>query len=536
MMNTNNTALPPSTRWAQTYKEFDSLLQRLDLSMKGVIPGCLGYSSEALRRRLVQKLADALLSPYLRESALLYKNGRLTFPGSEGPARVGAFWILTQGEIPRPAWLFIFRSLFRFALQWLLVLTAALRRKQEGPLAGPVTIFFGMPEAAIAGPKMEGFVAFCKKGPVTPLQQVERLLIQGIPPAGPRPAGHPFFSKRPLFALNHIRRRGWKHTARFLMDHLLALSAFLRLVARTPAACLLGKDFAYHSLVLSLNRDQLIGNIVITNSDYANQGLWMIDLPGRCFQTHMTWYSMNSQPFSFRDYPVSVVFPLYRYMAIDHHWVWTQNQGNWLRELHPSTQTHVVGPILWVLPEARLLKQEEPEASFRIGVFDVTPAKPEWEKNFGLVYNYYRTDTMMAFVDSIAAAVQELESRMGMPISIEIKHKRNPTPIHDRTYIDHIAELQSAGRLRVTPPDANLFLFTSRCDLVVVIPYSSPAYVAACQGTPAVYYDPSSTLEPRQDMDPLIRFAGNQRELVDAIAVQISEKTRGQKGADRCAS
>ena len=57
----------------------------------------------------------------------------------------------------------------------------------------------------------------------------------------------------------------------------------------------------------------------------------------------------------------------------------------------------------------------------------------------------------------------------------------------------------------------------SGCDFIIVVPWSSPAYVAQSLGIPAIYYDPSGELLPTFDQLPGIEFASGPEALLKVM-------------------
>jgi hypothetical protein len=521
-MNSSPTDLLRSARWGKTYEVFGVWLEGLDASLAPGISGRLGYSAQAIRLRVMQRVAEILLSPYIREGARLFEEGSTALPHETNLQKLGPLVLKPQ---LRPGMRLFIRSLTRFLWLWIQAFWGLLSNRK--PSQNSATLLFGAPLAFIQGAKMPAFLTFCTQGPVAPLKNPERLIIQGLAKDQLRTQEEPQISKQPLITLAQRHSSSWIEKKQFLMNHLQALSAYGMAVLECPMVALLAEDFAHHALAHYVNQGQTLENVVITNSNYAEQSLWMTDLPGRTFQMHVMWYSTNFKLFAFKHESFSEIFPPFRYMRTDHHWVWTKGQGETLKVLQPNAQVHVVGPILWYIREAPWAMDPKDINLFKIGVFDVSPVTREWEKGFGLVYNYYQTAHMMAFIDELLAAVDGLAERRGMPVSVRIKHKRDAQPIHDPVYLKHIVQLEHDQRLEVAPSDSNLFQFVSECDLVVVIPYSSPAYVAAHCGVPAVYYDPTGTLRATHDPDPLVQFVTGLADLTHALE---------ERKENRCAS
>jgi polysaccharide biosynthesis PFTS motif protein len=248
----------------------------------------------------------------------------------------------------------------------------------------------------------------------------------------------------------------------------------------------------------------------------------MHSLPERRYKTHMAWYSQNSIPFVYREDPIEEPMPHFRHIRVDETWVWTEGFADYLRRIGVKGEVHVIGPILFYLPSAVKINSHSP---IRVAVFDVTPFNPEVEKKLGLIDNYYKSDTLIQFMQDILLARGAIENKAGIESSILLKHKRNYHPLHDPHYISFIQESCSSElHFQLVPYETNMFSLLSECNLAVVIPYSSPAYVASYLGIPAIYYDPTRELLPTYEENPLISFASGRDELIHTIREILANK------------
>jgi polysaccharide biosynthesis PFTS motif protein len=104
--------------------------------------------------------------------------------------------------------------------------------------------------------------------------------------------------------------------------------------------------------------------------------------------------------------------------------------------------------------------------------------------------------------------------------------------LHDPHYISFIQESSSSElNFKLIPYEANLFSLLSECSLAVVIPYSSPAYVASYLGVPAIYYDPTRELLPTNEQSSLIFFASGRDELIRTISEILANKHKFERSS-----
>ena len=98
--------------------------------------------------------------------------------------------------------------------------------------------------------------------------------------------------------------------------------------------------------------------------------------------------------------------------------------------------------------------------------------------------------------------------------------------MHDPRYAAAVAALAAEGRLRLESPDEDLYALISGADVVVVMPFSSPAYAASALGVPAIYYDPTEQLVPNQDPAPGVTFVSGREALGRAVVEALSAGIR----------
>jgi len=396
-----------------------------------------------------------------------------------------------------------------FFAHWLLVLAIAIVGSVLGYVrrVNSATLLLGVGAADIIRRGDDSkFAEFCRHGPVTPLREADTVVVQASGPVGASPSSRLVYSKRPLLTLAR-----WAASASFFKEHFGVLFVYFCGVLRQPILCLLARDFSYHALFSSLNRKRLLKAVVVTNSNYLGQPLWMTDLPGRKFDVHMVWYSTNTRPLVYASDPVQAETPSYRLMRIDQFWIWTEAQRKWLQSIGQEGIYHIVGPILWYLPHYEL---KPAPRGLRVCLFDVTPVQPAIAASMGLAGVYYSPATMIKFIDDIMEITEEIQHHVGESIETLLKSKRIYEPIHDSSYTSLVQRYaRETGRPALVEPATDLYDLIANCDLVLAIPYSSPAYIATALGVPSVFYDPTGELLPTYDHVDSIQYAANRESL-----------------------
>jgi polysaccharide biosynthesis PFTS motif protein len=214
--------------------------------------------------------------------------------------------------------------------------------------------------------------------------------------------------------------------------------------------------------------------------------------------------------------------PNYRYMQLDVHWVWTQGFSKYLAERGGrSKRVEVVGPVTWYLPEAL------PKCTtriFRIAVFDITPISDAYAESIGLLTNYYCPSTAMGFLNGVLEAAATLRESELVECVVNLKHKRQYSTTHDQGYIDHVSRKFELGEINLIPFDINIYSFIADSDVVVVIPNSSPAYIASTLSVPSIYFDPTTDMKPTFEPAFGLSFASG----ADALCEQLIDIYRAK--------
>jgi polysaccharide biosynthesis PFTS motif protein len=250
----------------------------------------------------------------------------------------------------------------------------------------------------------------------------------------------------------------------------------------------------------------------------------MKGLSDQHFKLHMVWYSQNFIPKVYSGERERSSLPSARHMRIDVHWVWTEGFKSYLRnELNQIySDIHVVGPILWYLPER---VDALGSAEIKIAVFDVTPL-PDGSTGFGAMKNYYSTLTTKKFITDIVSLCEEMERKHEKRFKILLKHKRMPiSRRHDSNYLDFLEQIELTNpNFVIIDEQTNLFGLLEQCKLSISIPYTSTCYVAADMKRHAIYYDPFSELEPHFESSPYVHFAAGKSELMYKLQECLNDR------------
>ena len=507
-----------STR--RIYLEFDGLVHSAQSWLATQCIPDTGYRCSTVRERLGQRIVELGLVPFTRVSQTSHaRNGETALqPESTdcGAVRIDASTgrtTLAPRHLPG--------LLLEFFAYWGLGLAAVAKSFfSKSALARiPTTLLFGVGKEGLFHRGSDArFVAYCRQGPVRPLSAASQLLVQSAARKGAVSDARVMYARWPLLALAQGYPPSGRERLTLLACHLLAPGRFLVLVLRYPLLALLAPDLALGTLARALHRQHAIEAIVVTNSAYTSQPLWMREFGEETDALHMVWYSQNTVPLVCARDPVAYDLPHTRHIRVSHHWVWTEGYKAYLERLVRGASLHVVGPILWYQPELK----PRPDDALQIAVFDVTPLSDESARQLGLVDNYYSAAHMQAFVRGVASLKAAVERALTRPVRILLKHKRHYGAMHDRAYVELIASVSAPeDGFTLVPFDDNMYSMISSSALAVVVPYSSPAYVAAYLGVPAIFFDPTRLLAPTCDPAPLLDFASGEEALVTKALLAI---------------
>jgi hypothetical protein len=216
--------------------------------------------------------------------------------------------------------------------------------------------------------------------------------------------------------------------------------------------------------------------IVTTNSMINTKHESLLVLQ-RKYSTSMLWYSTNDVPFRKRGYePPSLIGLAFLNGMIDTHFVWNDYQLTNLKK-RGLGNIHVVGSIVF------RPKPPRSKGSFhsnRVIYFDITPQDLE--------SSFYTTAMAVRNIDDISREVMETSLITGKQISLYLKQKRRYFHRHSKTYINHVEKIKAANQIVILDQFTNIYDEINNSDLVIAMPFSSPALIASEYGIPSIYY------------------------------------------------
>jgi hypothetical protein len=495
---------------------FDAVLGRVAERYATLLPAVGRYHTKDLAARLTQRFAQLFSPQFMNAHTEAAQAGLdpewLDLGGARlAPAR-GEFVLGARAGLA-----LYFDFLARCGYTLLTVLASVQLRP-----GGSATLVHGLGTADLFrdGDDRE-FLDYCRRGPIAPLASARRLIIQAVTAGGRRTDARASYARSPLHALGRVAGLTPGLALQVAGRLLAGLLALTVRCASVPALLLVARDFAEDALAAALDEADAIEAVVLTTSNYSAQPLWMWAARQRRFRVHFVWYSQNIRPLLRKGDPNFAVNPINRLIRADVMWVWMDSFAEYLAGLGIRAEMRCVGPVLWTLPP-----QPPSAAAPRpvIAVFDVVPTTAAEDRRLGFVDNYYTPANAKRFVQDIVDAAREA-TRAVAPL-VQLKHKREGRDRRDPGYFGFVEALAiPGGDFELMPAQTSVYEMVSRSEVAIAPPCSSPVYVAAQLGKPAIFYDPTGELAPAFDPAPGLEYIAGRDNLAAALARILSARS-----------
>ena len=496
----------------------ERLINKFEGFLEGRLFDVCDHSSRVLFDRLVQYIVESTVAPYGMEIDQLCDYSENCYPVSNTKINIGNATI-EDGTgcvtITCKQWLV---NQLNFIKHWSFCLFSIFSVDFSTKNKFPATLLYGVGDESLF---VEGndrqFWNYCRLGPITPLRNGKCIYIE----SSRKPFVSKFsqfrYCKRPLISFLQESEIGFFERFRILKKHLALFFKYLYSSFSMPLLSLLGKEFAYSGISFELDRLNLIESIILTNSNYTSQPLWIRSLNNA--KTHMVWYSQNMQTISLNSENLKSDIPSLRWMRFDTHWVWTQSFSNYLNSIGICEGVKIVGPIVLYLPKITL-----PEINkLKIIIFDIPPYSDQVALRHGQISNYNNPKNLLSFMHDVICMKPKLEKKFNIPVSFYLKAKRGFNAAYDQSYFDYIDELENIGIIAQVHHSTNMFHLISGSNLAIVYPFSSPAYIADFVRVPAIFYDPTHSISRYDfgDCDSLIEFENNPEDLFNTTELML---------------
>lgn len=273
---------------------------------------------------------------------------------------------------------------------------------------------------------------------------------------------------------------------------------WLRLSRQNPEILNIGSEFIVDSISFGINKAPTIKYLITTQSvllcppiafHYCQDALKV-----------MIWYSDNSQQIKGNDGQSITNFD-YSYLkqkTIDIHLVWTETWAKILRE-NGETEVRVVGPILFKKLVDLSSSKKTHQKNRKILVFDVTP-----KKFLSDTSNYYNDRNAREFIEDIMEASKSSK----LNFKIDLKPKREYSKSDSKSYLDFLKA--NSRRIRILSSSQDIVRLVQNYDLVICIPFTSPAIVSKTLGVETIFYNPSTSYQLEHAYEGIHVVSGRQ--------------------------
>lgn len=284
----------------------------------------------------------------------------------------------------------------------------------------------------------------------------------------------------------------------------LTIGALIGLLVARPEAALLLPETVLLAHARAVGAGRLARNYVFENSRWFLRPLftrWAAVSAGS--QAVLAFYSTNTDE-CLRLAPTDRLpcyIPGYQSMDWDRYLVWDDHQADLLSAWgHDRSRATIVGPVPLTDSGADL----PPILGQSLAVFDVAPFSPARLAAMGLVPEYYRDAIAADFLDDLR------ERSLTAGVTLVLKQKRERKRIGPPLYEAAVRRMLNAPHVIVLDPQISARRVVAACSATVSMPFSSPSLIAARDGKPTIFYDPTGHLiaSPRQTHDlPLVHGA-----------------------------
>ncbi len=503
--------------------QFEAEIKKVESWIKEKVFRVCGYSETVILDCLIQCIVANALPAYAKKTKIICKNECL--PTKDTVIDFGkAMLEIGSGKIIISTKQLLLNC-FDFAIHWMFCFLSILLVNRCSTDRVNAVLVYGIGEESIfIDGNDKRFLKYCDEGPVDVLQNGSHLFVESFSGFQSADTMRVTYSSKPLISLLKEVRLGFIGRALLLWKHIVLFVSYLIAVIRLPQLSLLAKEFAYSSISLALDKNEVIDSVILTCSNYTEQPIWIRGLSNA--RSHMLWYAQAWKPITYAHNNLESTVPNLRWIRVNTHWVWTISFANYLKELGLGDDIRTVGPILWYLPEV----STPDNGLIKITIFDVSPFSDEIALEIGQITNYHHPNNLFSFIRDLVSLKTDLENHFELPVLFCLKTKRGYKSLYDKAYFDYLSELDCKRIITLEDYSINLYSLISESNLVIAYPFTSATYIADMLNVPRIYYDPTKSIVRNDfaDSKSLMRFANTPESLFDAT-INALNKTMHQK-------
>ncbi|EMF88666.1 hypothetical protein LEP1GSC005_1220 [Leptospira santarosai str. ST188] len=325
-----------------------------------------------------------------------------------------------------------------------------------------------------------------------------------------------YFFEYPLFNTLSVVR--WKFTELIIFNGVLLFCFFKELLLSfyDQYRLLLFQDKLMEVVVSSLAKKRIIQNLIITNSSYCEQGIYFDKNRFKNFTTIMLWYSVNSKWFKYKKelgFPNETLAPLFKFMQLDEHYVWNNDQKDWVKKINSDANIKVFGPILFDNPKQKITPGLIKTDSFNLVIFDIAPLIDDAARNiYAHSFRFYNLNACLSIIQD------PITWSKGKKVKIYIKIKRKYSSHHHSEYIQFIEKCIKLGYLvNIDFSVSIISVLKEKVDLLICSPFTSVSVLGNFLQKRSIYYDPTETLECNYELGNYQKFVSGKENLVNYL-------------------
>lgn len=194
----------------------------------------------------------------------------------------------------------------------------------------------------------------------------------------------------------------------------------------------------------------------------------------------MIWYSTNSD-LIYKNHENTFKIEN-NYLCLDQierHLVWDRAAKIKLSEI-TEKDIYVCGSLLFY-PHKKTYIQKNNKV-FNILFFDITPLEGANKNDF------INPDQAVKTVQEIINVITKIRIDLTLEIVLAIKPKRDYSKLNSQKYLIYLKQLQKQKKILVLENSSNLYEAIQESDLVICVPWTSPALIAKELGVETLYY------------------------------------------------
>jgi polysaccharide biosynthesis PFTS motif protein len=271
-------------------------------------------------------------------------------------------------------------------------------------------------------------------------------------------------------------------------------SFWLKTSIRHPVFLLIGSEYIVDVPAIELRKNRK-KDLLITTQSQLLAPAYVFKSPIRARRI-MYWYSNNSVQIS-KQKREQLDYSYLVQPQISEHFVWSSSWGKILQRHNRESQVTPIGPIIFKdLSGYRKHAKKKLEKTKKVTIFDVTPKKYVSRDSF------YSDKEMQKFILDIVESIKPRYPE----VLIRLKPKREYSSQDSVTYRDFLKSQTS--NIKMLMWNCSIVSEILNSDLVICVPFSSPALISKHLGVPTVFYSPSVDFNLEQIHEGILILQG----------------------------